>query len=348
MSSEPTNTKQHPTSMDKATAIKDNENGNKTPPQSRASEGDKTDFPGLLHKIVSDPATDYCIHWLPCGTHFYISDKSKFADEVLPIYYKHTKFPSFIRRLKRWGFMRVPSGPLMGAYYNPDFKRGLAARASLVKYNNHSFLSSEAIRADNVRAMAALVRVASTGGQGQAGMVDASLFSGPSTISGIGMNSYASSGNIGMNPGTAMGLNNNYQSALMQSQSRGMQLHSPSLLSANSGSVAKLIPLNHGLGYDTCYGGGYGPNNFPAPNLRNNLVPSLGNMPQSSRGSLTSHFLSRQAEEEEQLFQQLKFRRTMRRLANNPMPLSQLVPTSGMPESIGDYKDQPRSDYQPL
>lgn len=335
--------------MDNATTIKDNENGTKTPPQSRASEGDKTDFPVLLHKIVSDPATDYCIHWLPCGTHFYISDKSKFADEVLPIYYKHTKFPSFIRRLKRWGFMRVPSGPLMGAYYNPDFKRGLAARASLVKYNNHSFLSSEAIRADNARAMAALVRVASTGCQGQTGMVDASLFSGPATMPGIGMNSYASSGNIGMDPGAAMGLNNNYQSALMQSQSRGMQLRSPSLLSANSGSLAGLIPSNHGLGYDTNgYGAVYGPNNFPAPNLRNNLSTSLGNIPQSSRGSLTSHFLSRQEEEEEQLFQQLKFRRTMRRLANNSIPLSQLVPTSGMKESVGNYKDQPRSDYQPL
>ncbi|KAL7466781.1 hypothetical protein ACHAXS_007065 [Conticribra weissflogii] len=342
------NTEQPPPSTDSANAIKDSD-GNQATQRPRAAEGDKTDFPVLLHKIVSDPATDYCIHWLPCGTHFYISDKSKFAEEVLPIYYKHTKFPSFIRRLKRWGFMRVPSGPLMGAYYNPDFRRGLATRASLVKYNNQSFLSSEAIRADNARAMAALVRAAAAGGQGQSGMVDASILSGAATIPSICMNSYSSAANVGMNPHMAMGLNSNYPSALMQSQTRGMQLHSPSLLSANSGSITGLMTSSRGIGYDPIgFGGGYGPNNFPAATLRNNMGPSLGNMPQSNRGSLTTQFLSRQEEEEEQLFQQLKFRRTMRRLANNPMPLSQSISTSVMSESVGSYNDQPPSDSQRL
>ena len=30
-------------------------------------------FPVLLHKIVSDPETDDCIHWLACGTKFMAS-----------------------------------------------------------------------------------------------------------------------------------------------------------------------------------------------------------------------------------------------------------------------------------
>eukprot|EP00984_Skeletonema_dohrnii_P022878 scaffold11980_cov114-Skeletonema_dohrnii-CCMP3373.AAC.1 len=34
-------------------------------------------FPTVLHSIVSNESSDDCIHWLPCGTHFSISDKEK-------------------------------------------------------------------------------------------------------------------------------------------------------------------------------------------------------------------------------------------------------------------------------
>mmetsp|Transcript_25086 Transcript_25086/g.52804 ORF Transcript_25086/g.52804 Transcript_25086/m.52804 type:complete len:389 (-) Transcript_25086:188-1354(-) len=132
-----------------------NKNNNVTAQEQNGPEGDKVDFPGFLHRIVSDPETDHCIHWLYGGTHFFISDKKKFAKEILPVHYNHTKFPSFIRRLKRWGFIRVPSGPLMGAYYNPNFKKGEANRASLVKYNPQVMLAHEAIRINNSRAFSA-------------------------------------------------------------------------------------------------------------------------------------------------------------------------------------------------
>lgn len=72
---------------------------------------EKTAFPVLLHAVVTDPATDYCIHWLQCGTRFMITDKKIFAKDVLPRLYGRAKFTSFTRRLKRWSFSRVPSGP---------------------------------------------------------------------------------------------------------------------------------------------------------------------------------------------------------------------------------------------
>ncbi len=34
-------------------------------------------FPTVLHRIVSNESSDDCIHWLPCGKHFAISDKEK-------------------------------------------------------------------------------------------------------------------------------------------------------------------------------------------------------------------------------------------------------------------------------
>ena len=99
-------------------------------------EVEKTAFPILLHEIVSDPDTDDCIHWLQDGHRFMITNKQKFASEVLPKYYGHAKFTSFTRRLKRWSFSRVPSGPFMGAYYNPNFIRGEPKLAARVRYSH--------------------------------------------------------------------------------------------------------------------------------------------------------------------------------------------------------------------
>ena len=109
--------------------------------QAGGGEADKTSFPLLLHNVVTDPATDDCIHWLTCGTRFIISDKKKFATDVLPRFYGPAKFTSFTRRLKRWSFARVPSGPFMGAYYNPNFQRGKPEMAHRVRYNHPSPLS---------------------------------------------------------------------------------------------------------------------------------------------------------------------------------------------------------------
>jgi hypothetical protein len=103
--------------------------------------GEKTSFPLLLHNVVTDPASDDCIHWLSCGTRFIISDKKKFAKDVLPRFYGPAKFTSFTRRLKRWSFARVPSGPFMGAYFNPNFRRGEPELAHRVRYNHPSPLS---------------------------------------------------------------------------------------------------------------------------------------------------------------------------------------------------------------
>lgn len=42
---------------------------------------------------------------------------------ILDRHFAGAKFTSFTRRLKRWNFVRVPRGPELGAYYNPNFKR---------------------------------------------------------------------------------------------------------------------------------------------------------------------------------------------------------------------------------
>ena len=52
-------------------------------PSSPLGESNPDSFPLLLHDIVSDESSDDCIHWLPGGTHFAISDKDKVRFHVV-------------------------------------------------------------------------------------------------------------------------------------------------------------------------------------------------------------------------------------------------------------------------
>lgn len=69
-------------------------------------------------KILSTNAYSDIISWLPHGKGFLLLQKRRFAEEVLPKFFKQSKFASFTRKLNRWGFVRVTRGPEMGAYYH--------------------------------------------------------------------------------------------------------------------------------------------------------------------------------------------------------------------------------------
>lgn len=73
--------------------------------------------------LGSDEAADI-ISWLPHGKGFLIYKKKKFATDILPKFFKQSKYTSFTRKLNRWGFIRVTRGPETGAYYHKLFQRG--------------------------------------------------------------------------------------------------------------------------------------------------------------------------------------------------------------------------------
>lgn len=75
-------------------------------------------------EILSNEAHHDVIGWLPHGKGFIIYKKKKFAAEILPLYFKQSKFTSFTRKLNRWGFTRVTRGPETGAYYHKFFRKG--------------------------------------------------------------------------------------------------------------------------------------------------------------------------------------------------------------------------------
>ena len=70
---------------------------------------------------------DFCIAWADEGRAFIVRNPDAFAREVVPMFFKATKFSSFTRKLYRWGFRQVNRGtgamdPIVFA--NPNFQRG--------------------------------------------------------------------------------------------------------------------------------------------------------------------------------------------------------------------------------
>ena len=97
--------------------------------KSAASEASREIFPQRLMAILSDPSVSDVIAWLPHGRSFVIIRPDCLSDRVLSKYFastdprSSTKYPSFTRKLNRWGFRQATRGPDTGAFHHPLFRR---------------------------------------------------------------------------------------------------------------------------------------------------------------------------------------------------------------------------------
>ena len=69
---------------------------------SNANASQKKEVPAFLQKLfkmVDDPLTDSLIKWNSAGDSFLVMRHEDFAKELLPRYYKHKHFSSFVRQL---------------------------------------------------------------------------------------------------------------------------------------------------------------------------------------------------------------------------------------------------------
>jgi len=86
-------------------------------------------FPERLMDILNDETLADTVTWLPHGRSFVIIRPDKFTEEVLPKYLppvdarSSTKYPSFTRKLNRWGFRQATRGPDTGAFQHHLFRR---------------------------------------------------------------------------------------------------------------------------------------------------------------------------------------------------------------------------------
>jgi hypothetical protein len=73
--------------------------------------------------ILNSDAHPDIIAWLPHGRGFIISDKKRLETDILPKYFKVSKFTSFTRRLNRWEFTIHTMGHKKSSYFHPKFMR---------------------------------------------------------------------------------------------------------------------------------------------------------------------------------------------------------------------------------
>lgn len=80
-------------------------------------------FPDRLMEVLSNDDISSIITWLPQGRGFVVLQKRKFAQLIMPAYFKQSKYTSFTRKLNRWGFARATTGSDVGVYYHKYFQR---------------------------------------------------------------------------------------------------------------------------------------------------------------------------------------------------------------------------------
>lgn len=89
-------------------------------------------FVNKMWSMINDPANQMLIKWMPDGESFYVDNREQFVHDVLPKYFKHSNFASFVRQLNMYGWHKVQdvkSGSIQTSsddkwqFENPNFIR---------------------------------------------------------------------------------------------------------------------------------------------------------------------------------------------------------------------------------
>lgn len=88
----------------------------------------KLPFVWKLYEMLEDVEAngrEDIVSWIDQGSGFKVHNMEKFVDEVIPKYFRQSKYKSFQRQLYFYDFHRVSNGPHAGAYKHPKFLKGV-------------------------------------------------------------------------------------------------------------------------------------------------------------------------------------------------------------------------------
>ena len=89
-------------------------------------------FPEKLMQAMMENENERAVAWLPDGKSFVIVSPDLFVNEVLSSSFKEAKYASFVRKLHRWGFIRLTSGTGTDCFHHPSFNRNYPEYAARI------------------------------------------------------------------------------------------------------------------------------------------------------------------------------------------------------------------------